>query len=82
MFKFSKGKFRTYFISSTNCVMLADELIRNRDLTLINLSGLVTPGAYLSFLNTEYLKPNSAVISRTLYETVPASPTSLKVKQL
>ena len=82
MFKFSKGKFRTYFISSTNCVMLADELLRNRDLTLINLSGLVTPGAYLSFLNTEYLKPNSAVISRTLYETIPASPTSLKIKQL
>ena len=78
----AKGKFRTYFISSTNCVMLADELIRNKDLSLVYLSGLVTPGAYLSFLNSEYLKPNTPVISRTLYETIPSKPSELKVKQL
>ena len=82
MYKFTKGKFRTYFISSTNCVLLADELIRNKDLSLVYLSGLVTPGAYLSFLNSEYLKPNTPVISRTLYETVPAEPSELKLKQL
>ena len=88
MFKFTQGKFRTYFISSTNCVLLADELIRNKDLNLIHLNGLVTPGAYLSFLNTEYLKADSPVISRTFYkagvneplpdrkpaDTVPAQP--------
>ena len=82
MFKFSKGKFRTYFISSTNCVMLADELIRNRYLTLVDLTGIVTPGAYLSFLNTEYLKPNSKVITRTLYETVPSQPSVINTKKL
>ena len=68
MYKFSSGKFRTYFISSTNCVILADELIRNKDLRLIDLTGLITPGAYLSFLNTEYLKKNTPVISRIFYE--------------
>ena len=69
MYKFTKGKYRTYFISSTNCVMIADELIRNPDLHLIDLNGIVTPGSYLSFLNTEYLKPDSIVVSRTLYES-------------
>ncbi len=68
MYRFTVGKFRTYFISSTNCVLLADALIRNNDLNLVRLNGLVTPGAYLSFLNTEYLKPDSPVISRTLYK--------------
>ncbi len=68
MYKFKSGKFRTYFISSTNCVILADELIRNQNLRLIDLSGLITPGAYLSFLNTEYQKKNSPVISRIFYE--------------
>ncbi|MBO7703888.1 MAG: hypothetical protein J6S26_05520, partial [Solobacterium sp.] len=68
MFKFTNGKFRTYFISATNCVILADELIRSRDLSLVDLTGFVTPGAYLSFLNTEYLKQDSIVVSRTLYE--------------
>ncbi len=68
MFKFESGKFRTYFIASTNCVMIADELIRNRDLNLIDLNGLITPGAYLSFLNTEYLKANTLVHSRIFYE--------------
>lgn len=68
MFKFQSGKFRTYFIASTNCVMIADELIRNRDLNLIDLNGLITPGAYLSFLNTEYLKKNTPVYSRIFYE--------------
>ncbi len=82
MYKFSRGKFRTYFVSSTNCVMLADELIRNRSLNLINLTGVATPGAYLSFLNTEYLKPNSIVVSRTLYETKPAHPAEISTTPL
>ena len=67
-YKFTKGQFRTYFVTYTNCVLLADTLIRNKDLNLIDLSGIVTPGAYLSFLNSEYLNPNSIVVSRTLYQ--------------
>lgn len=69
MYKFSRGKFRTYFVAYTNCVLLADELIRSNELLLIDINGLVTPGAYLSFLNTEYLKKNTIVVSRTLYKS-------------
>ena len=69
MYKFTKGKFKTYFIAGTNCVNLADDLIRSKDLNLIDLNGLVTPGAYLAFLNTEYLKKDSIVKTRTLYES-------------
>ena len=69
MYKFTKGKFKTYFIAGTNCVNLADDLIRSKDLNLIDLNGLVTPGAYLAFLNTEYLKKDSIVKTRTLFES-------------
>ena len=74
MYKFKSGKFRTYFVSSTNCVMLADELIRNRDLNLIDINGVITPGAYLSFLNTQYLKENTSVVSRIFYEEGVSEP--------
>lgn len=70
MYKFTTGKFKTYFIAGTNCVNLADDLIRSDELNLINLNGLVTPGAYLAFLNTEYLKKDSIVKTRTLYESI------------
>lgn len=63
-FKFSSGRFRTYFVASTNCVLLADELIRGKNLNLISLSGFVTPGSYLEFLNTAYEQNSPVVISR------------------
>ena len=68
-YKFSSGRFRTYFVASTNCVLLADELIRNEDLRLVSPSGFVTPGSYLTFLEQEYQKPDSIVISRTVYRS-------------
>ena len=68
MFKFSSGKFRTYFAASTNCVLLADELIRSKNLNLIDIAGFATPGAYLSFLNSQYLLKTTPVRTRTIYE--------------
>lgn len=66
-YRFKEGKFHTYFISITNCVNLADELLKDTDLNLIH-GNLLSPGSYLHFLNMEYLKRNTAVISRTIYE--------------
>ena len=76
MYKFTSGKFKTYFIAGTNCVNLADDLIRSKELNLIDLNGLVTPGAYLAFLNTEYQKKDSIVKTRTLYESVSLKETN------
>lgn len=67
MFKFTEGKFRTYFVFSTNCVLLADHLLRCPQLDLFNFVGIVTPGSYLSFLNDEYLRKGSLVVSRSVY---------------
>lgn len=68
MVKFSEGKFKTYFVFSTNCVLLADYLIRTNELDLIKVSGVVTPGAYISFLNQETKRQKSCVVQRTIYQ--------------
>ena len=68
MFKFTAGQFKTYFVFSTNCVLLADELLHCPQLDLIPISGIVTPGTYLEFLNTEYLRPGGIVTQRTVYK--------------
>lgn len=67
MYKFTKGKFKTYFVFSTNCVLLSDKLIRCKELNLINISGIIVPGSYLKFLNEEYLRKNSIVYRRIIY---------------
>ncbi|MCI5774810.1 MAG: hypothetical protein MR210_09625 [Erysipelotrichaceae bacterium] len=68
MYKFTKGKFKTYFVLSTNCVLLSDYLVRTPDLNLINLSGIVTPGSYLKFLNEEYLLNSPLLWRRLVYK--------------
>lgn len=67
MLKFEEGKFRTYFVFSTNCVLLADHILRCPQLELFNITGIVTPGTYLSFLNDEYCREGSVVTTRTIY---------------
>ena len=66
MYKFSQGKFRTYFVFSTNCVLLADHIARSKELALFDFNGMVSPGSYISFLNNEYLRPTSSVVSRII----------------
>ena len=68
MYKFTQGKFKTYFVFSTNCVLLADELLHYKELELIPIGGIVTPGSYLEFLNREYCRPYSMVSRRTIYK--------------
>lgn len=67
MYKFTQGKFKTYFVFSTNCVLLADALIRTKDLDLIKTSGIVTPGSYIAFLNQQLSRENSYVTNRVIY---------------
>ncbi len=74
LYKFKKGEFRTYFAVSTNCVLLVDYVLRNPQLDLFTLTGIITPGNYLSFLNEEYRKGRGIVrsrkiITKEMYET-------------
>ena len=73
LYKFTSGKFRTYFVASTNCVLLADELIRSKQLHLVTPGGFITPGAYLAFLNDAWQRKEGNVKERKIYATANRS---------
>lgn len=68
LYKFKSGKFKTYFVFTTNCVLLTDYLIRNKEINLVGMSGIITPGTYLNFLYQLYLDPSSIVKGIKIYK--------------
>ncbi len=67
-YKFTHGRFKTYFVLSTNCVNVAAYVLQMKGLDIINIKGLITPGTYLHYLNNEYLSNSNIVVSRYVYE--------------
>lgn len=68
LYKFRSGGFRTYFAASTNCALLADKVVGIVGTDIISLNGILTPGAYYSYLDREFRRKNSIVITKTLYK--------------
>ncbi len=68
-YKFKSGKFKTYFVMTTNCVNVVDYILQMKNLDLINIKGILTPGTYLEFLNNEYLANSKIVTSRYVYQS-------------
>lgn len=66
-YKFSKSSYKTYFLLSTNCVKLVDEIVGITGSDLLKINGVITPGAYYAFLEKELKKENSNVISKQIY---------------
>ncbi|MGN1054332.1 MAG: hypothetical protein ACI4P1_03545, partial [Erysipelotrichaceae bacterium] len=71
LYKFKRGKFKTYFVFTTNCVGITDYLIRNKEIDLLNMSGIVSPGTYLNFLYQLFLKPDSIIKELKVYKKAP-----------
>lgn len=67
-FKFKKGKFKTYSILSTNCVLLTDEIIGKTGADIVFINGIASPGIYYDYLEKLYMTHNSMVISKTIYD--------------
>ena len=67
-YKFTKGKFKTFFIFSTNCVRFVDTVLGKTGLDNINISGFISPGSYYDYLLREYYKKNSMVVSYHIYK--------------
>lgn len=67
-FKFRKGKFKTYSVLSTNCVLLTDEILGKTGADIVFINGIASPGIYYDYLEKLYLTPGSMVISKTIYD--------------
>lgn len=66
LYKFKKGKYKTYFAIRTNCVQFVDDLIRSTGLNMVMLNGIVTPGTYYHYLENCFKRKNSFVIKKTI----------------
>lgn len=68
-YKFKSGKYKNYFVVGNNCCRLADNIIGKSGSDLLKMNGVITPGAYYEYLNREFQKKNSMVISRKIYNS-------------
>lgn len=66
-FKFRKGKFKTYSVLSTNCVLLTDTILGKAGADIVFVNGIASPGIYYDYLEKLYMYPDSMVISKTIY---------------
>lgn len=65
--KIRKGPFQTYNVLTTNCVAVANILCGSGGVDLMNPQGIITPGTYCEFLDRQFRRPRSIVVSRTVY---------------
>lgn len=63
-YKFRRGKYKTYFVMTTNCVQLVDDVVAGTGLDILDNHGILTPGAYHAYLDKEFHKPKSRVVSQ------------------
>lgn len=80
MYKFTHGKFKRYFVLTTNCVLLVDNIIGKAGTDILSLNGITSPGTLYEYLEKEFLKPDGLVISRNLYHNdgLPKDPFAKK----
>ena len=73
-FKFKSGRFKTYFVMSTNCVFLADYILSKAGTDIVKTAGIITPGDYYDYMQSEYALPGGIVITRDIYSKYNVSP--------
>lgn len=66
-YKFKTGKFKTFTAFTTNCVILANEVLGALGTDVIAPEGFVTPGTFYELLNEEFCKKSGFVLTRTIY---------------
>jgi hypothetical protein len=66
-YKFKRGKYKKFFVLGNNCVMLANRIIGKTLQKKFKFYGILTPGTYYDFLEREFMKKNSIVVSKKIY---------------
>lgn len=66
-YKFKSGKFKTYFVVGSNCVMLADQIVGSAGTDILKINGIIAPGTYFDYLNKSYQKGDGLVVSKEIY---------------
>lgn len=67
LYKFTSSRFKSYFILSTNCCLLADSIVGQAGTAVLDVRGVIAPGTYQDYLEYEFEAPNGLVCARTVY---------------
>ena len=68
LYKFKTSRFKTYFVLSTNCCLLADSIIGQAGTAILDMRGIITPGTYQSYLQYEFESANDLVVAQNIYQ--------------
>lgn len=68
LYKFTSSKFKTYFVMSTNCVLLADTIVGTAGTDILSARGFISPGTYQDYLDKEFERPHSLVVTKRVYQ--------------
>ena len=68
LYKFKTSRFKTYFILSTNCCLLADSIIGQAGTAILDMRGIIAPGTYQSYLQYEFESANELVVVQNIYQ--------------
>ena len=68
LYKFKTSRFKTYFVLSTNCCLLADSIIGQAGTDILDIRGIIAPGTYQSYLQYEFESARGLVIAQTVYQ--------------
>ena len=66
-YKFSNSEYETYFLMGVNCTYFIDQIITNTLSQTLKIVGVISPGTYYHYLEENYRKKNSKVISKKIY---------------
>ena len=66
LYKFKSGSFKTYYVFGNNCVRFVDDII-GKNVDIVKMVGIITPGTYLDYLEGEFKRASSNVVSKEIY---------------
>ncbi len=66
-YKFKTSQYKTYFVLGINCTYFADKILKNIFNDVFKLVGILSPGTYYEYLEENYKKKKSKIISKKIY---------------
>lgn len=66
-YKFKRGRLKTYWVLGENCSRFVDQTLGVISTDVLSIRGIVTPGSYFDYLQNEYLKDNTPVVSCVIH---------------
>lgn len=68
LYKFKSSRFKSYFVLSTNCCLLADSIIGQAGTDILDIRGIIAPGTYQAYLQYELESANGLVLAGSVYQ--------------